>query len=159
GDGSGSMGTYCTASGGDPNAGVDGIGTNNGSSTSGQNGTSNCGCMYSWTDPSTGTNGSVTVNTSYHESNMIECPYETEFFPSDVSQISVSVFLISSDTTPATNSLTLNLGNGAGSAISLTNALNYEQVTRYQCRDIQSIPYIHGLDGGTPGQGNSIYDP
>ena len=162
GDGTGAMSTYCTAGSGDPNAGVDGIGGANSAGTiagSGQTGTSNCGCTYAWSDPATGATGSVNVNTSYHESNMIECPYSVEFFPSDVTQVSVSIFLISNDTQPATNTINLNLGNGSGSGISLTSAANYVQVSRYQCRDIQSIPYLGGIAGGQLGTGNTIYDP
>ena len=112
-------------------------------------GASTCECTYSYTSPSVGTQ-TVSVDTTYYESNLIECPYTQ--IPGDVTTVNVSVLVTTQNA--SSNVINFNLTGISGS--SPTSASSYTLASRYQCKDIVSIPYAFGPSLGTP---NSVYDP
>jgi hypothetical protein len=144
GDGSSSMAQYCTSSGG--LAG----GSSTGASTTA--GTSNCACNYTFVT-SGGVTETVQADTTYHESNMIECLYTG--IPAGIATVTVSIDLISQAQT--SNSITYALSSSS-SGTSTTNISSFTQVSRYQCKDVVSIPYVFG-PSINPLQANAIYDP
>jgi hypothetical protein len=137
GDGSGAMGTYCIST----SQSSTGVISNTGPSS--------CSCTYSYTSPSEGT-AQVDVPTTYQEQNLIECLYTS--IPTDVTTVQVSVHVTTQNA--YSNAFSFNLTNTNGTNPTLIS--NFALVTRWQCRDIVSIPYP-----GSPafGSSNSIYDP
>jgi hypothetical protein len=113
-------------------------------------GPSTCQCAYSYTR-SNGNTEQLLVDTTYHEANLLRCPYDT--LPTDISSVSVAITQTTSGA--SSNSISFSL-NGYTSATNLSDANSFVQVTRYQCRDIVTIPYMLG-----PGltSSNSVYDP
>jgi hypothetical protein len=148
GDGSNAMGQLCVANTSGTN---NSLPTPSSSSTpTGANqGPSTCSCTYSYTSPSVGTQ-TVSVDTVYYESNLIECDYTQ--IPGDVTTVNVSVLVTTQNA--SSNTISFNLTGVSGS--SPTSASSYTLVSRYQCKDIVSIPYAFGPALGTP---NSLYDP
>lgn len=134
GDGSGSMGQLCA-----PKS------TSGSTSTTGNSGPTTCTCAYSYIQTNGTQIGPVEVDTTYHENNLLRCPYSS--IPSGVSYVNVYIHLTNSDT--QSNSINLPM-NGTGVSLDLSNPASFTPVSRFQCRDIVTIPYLWD---------NSVYDP
>lgn len=131
GDGSGAMGQLCAAS------------QSGGSATAA--GPTTCTCAFTYVNAAGSQIGPVEVDTTYHEQDQIRCPYAT--IPSDVAYFKVYIHLTNSDT--KSNEVTFRF-TGSGVSLDLANSLSYSQVSRFQCRDIVTIPYMWD---------SSVYDP
>lgn len=131
GDGTGTLGNLCTPTDGSPL----------GSSTS----ATVCNCTFAYNSASS-PNQQIDVPLTYHEMNMVRCPYNPQI-PKDVTSVNVSIHLTSADT--YSNTVTISI-NGNGAIIDPTNPNSFVAPVRYQCKDILNI--------GTMMDGN-IYDP
>jgi hypothetical protein len=152
GDGSNSMGLDCVASTSTnpaPTPSTSALPT----STDIQGaGASTCECQYTYSDPTAdNATESVEVDTSYHEANMVECPYGGSI-PSGAT--SVTVALVSASSGAVSNSITINLST-ITNGVNPTDPNSFFQVNRFQCRDSVSIMSLFNQGDST----NSIYDP
>jgi len=132
GDGTGSMGLYCTSADG---------------KTSSPTGPSVCQCVYDFTK-SDGTPEQVLVDTNYRENNLIRCNYSDALRAA--SPVKIRILIKTSDA--YSNEVSINLSNTTG-AIDLSNSNSFALVHRYQCQDI-----IHTI-GWAFGSKNQLYDP
>lgn len=132
GDGTGSLGNFCVPT----------IGSSQGGSAVSP---TVCQCDFKYSSASQGPNLDLQTPLTYHESNLVRCA--TTQVPSDVTTMQVSILLTTTST--YSNILTFNFTNGANT-VDTTNAINFWQVIRYQCRDVVFIPHL--LD-------SNIYDP
>ncbi len=119
GDGTHSMGSFCTSKSG----------------SGGSTGPTTCTCNIRFirTD---GSSGEFDVDTIYHESDLLRCQYT--LVPSGVDFITVSIKLTNIDAT--SNSINFRFGNAT--SIDPTDPASFVQVQRYQCRDLIFIPYL-----------------
>lgn len=136
GDGSGSLGNYCVGSNpSEPNTGP-----------------SSCQCVFTYTNPTTGATESQQVPTTYQETNLIKCDFNT--IPSAVTTTQVKIF--ASTQNGYSNQLTFNLLS-SGSNFDTTQISNFSQVHRYSCRDIIWLESYFNTD--STGGDKPIYDP
>lgn len=132
GDGSGSLGTFCAATGSDPNN---------------PTGTTNCQCNYTISSSSSGTITKV-ENVAYHEANLVRCNYAGNI-PFGVTSFQVSVSVGSAtQSTSVSNSLSVSLGGS--STLDPTQASSFVKVNRMLCKSLVPIKYL--LD-------DSVVDP
>jgi hypothetical protein len=124
GDGSGALGQNC-------------LPTSDGST---------CTCAYSYIQADGTQIGPIEVKTDYTEADLIRCKYDV--IPAGVAFVDVHIHFTNSDTTSNTRVFRLNAA--AASGIDLSNPSSFTHVTRYQCRDIVTIPYLWD---------DNIYDP
>jgi hypothetical protein len=150
GDGSNSIGNACVASG-----------TTTSTTNLQGTGTSTCQCYFQWTLAS-GQTGTAYVDTSYFESNMVRCPYTT--VPTDlqipangVATISVSLYE-TTNSALSTPAIAVPI-SGPTSAFDLTNANNFAQMQRYQCKDVVTIWSPWSGSGSATAGANAVYDP
>jgi hypothetical protein len=125
GDGSGAIGQSCTPT--------------NGQATT-------CTCAYTYIQADGTQIGPIEVDTTYHESDLIRCPYTV--IPAGVSYVDVHIHFTNFDATSNTRTLRLNAASASG--LDLSNPSSFSHVSRYQCRDIVTIPYLWD---------SNIYDP
>jgi hypothetical protein len=143
GDGSNAMAQYCFTSGG-----LEG-GTSSSQSTSGP---SNCACTFSYLV--NGVQEIIQSDTTYHESNMIECSYAG--IPSGTTSVTVSVELLTEN--QYSNSITFAL-TSTNSTSNTTNINNFALVSKYQCSDVVTIPFGVSSGANQLGSTNAVYDP
>ncbi|MDR3607818.1 MAG: hypothetical protein P4M08_10615 [Oligoflexia bacterium] len=128
-DTSGAIGTYC-------------IGTVSSNPTAGP---SSCECNYTYT--SNGQTESISVPTTYQDTDLLKCSITT--IPTTVTSVQVSVTVTTQSNT--SSPFTLNFQT-SGTGLDTTSASSFSQVLRYTCRDTVYIP-----DSLDPSSG--IYDP
>ena len=131
GDGSGTMGNYCTSSGDDSSA----------------TGGSTCTCQFSCTTAS-GTEQQWEVDTSYFESNLIRCPYD--FSSCSTEEVTITIHMTNSDS--YSNEVEYDISE-TSDQLDLSEESSFKEVKRFQCKDTVTIPYM--WDSG----GSGIYDP
>jgi hypothetical protein len=152
GDGSNAMGADCASSSGTSPAPTPSTSSLPTSTDIQGAGASTCECQFTYNDP-TANNAteSVEVNTTYHEANMVQCPYGGSI-PSGATSVTVS--LVSSGTGGVSNSITINLAT-ITNGVNPTDPNSFFQVNRYQCRDSVTVFSLFN-QGDTA---NQIYDP
>ncbi len=131
GDGSGAIARFCKP--------IDDQGSAPGEST--------CNCVFTYTRTAglvTPITESFEVPTSYTETNLLRCKYNT--VPSDVGEFRVRVSV--ADSGIRTNSISARFNVGG---IDPTDWSSFAEARRYQCKDIVTIWH--------PMAGTSIYDP
>ncbi len=137
GDGSNNLGSLCQA--GTTNA-------NNGTPSTVSSTSSLCFCSFFYSTAST-PNLQVDIPISYAEQNLVRCSYAA--IPASVTSFNIAIHATSNDT--FSNKINFNLAT-AGISFDSSNPKNFVLPTRFQCRDIQTIPYM--LDVGS-----GMYDP
>lgn len=152
GDGSGSIGSYCTppSTGGSTNSTT--TTSTNSSGASGGSGATPCSCSFSYTNASTGTMESIEFASIYVEGDILRCSIPS--LPSSVTSLSVKIRIVASDQT--SNPINFNLAS-SGIILDSSQISSFSKVDRYQCRDLLTIPYQ--LDPGTDSNDPNIYDP
>lgn len=137
GDGTGSLGQFCySADGTTP-------GANEGPST--------CQCVYNYTN--NGAEETYAAETTYFESDLIRCGYET--IPSTVTELTVSVHQVPTDL--ISNTLTFSM-DGSSEVLDPSSPVSFVKISRHQCHDLIYIPSMFKYGSGSS-QTKLMYDP
>ena len=155
GDGSGAIGGYCTPpSTGGATQTTATPPTGNSSGASGGSGSTPCSCSYSYTNTNgaTGTIETIEFASIYVEGDILRCNIPS--LPSSVTTLTVKIRIASSDQT--SNGINFNLAS-SGVVLDSSQISSFSKVTRYQCRDLLTIPYQ--LDPGNDSSDPTMYDP